>query len=213
MDFCFYLITERRATAGGKSIEYVLERAFEAGVRGVLLREKDLPDRELIELAGRVRELTRLHGVRFLVSGRVDVALAVDADGVHIGGASLPPDAAKRLVGEGKYLAVSTHSLAEARAAQEAGADFITFGPVYHTPSKAKYGPPVGVDALREVCREITIPVFALGGVKPDNAVETLAAGAYGVAVISAVIGAEDPRLAVHDFIDRMRGYKLGRMV
>ncbi|MBI5696742.1 MAG: thiamine phosphate synthase [Nitrospirae bacterium] len=213
MDFCFYLITDRHATAGGKGIEYVLDRAFEAGVRGVLLREKDLPERELLDLARRVREMTRLHGVRFLVSGRVDIALAVDADGVHIGGSSLPAPAAKRLMGEDRYLAVSTHSLAEARAAQDAGADFVTFGPVYSTPSKAKYGPPVGLDALREVCRELSIPVFALGGIRPDNAADALAAGAYGVAAISAVIGAPDPALAVRNFIDTMRGYKLGRVV
>jgi len=213
MDFCFYLISDRRGTSGDRSIEYVIERAIEGGAKGVLLREKDLPDRELLALAQRMRDITSRHKVRLLVSGRIDIALAVGADGVHIGSSNLPPSVARRLIGIERYMAVSTHSLKEAREAQDAGADFITFGPVYHTASKEKYGPPVGIDALKEVCREIKIPVFALGGLKPDNAVEALKAGAYGVAVISAVIGTDDPSAAAREFIDRIRSYKLERLV
>ncbi len=213
MDFCFYLISDRKATCGGRDIEYVIERTILAGVRGVLLREKDLPDRELLALARRIKALTARHGVRLLISGRVDVALAADADGVHLGGASLPPEAARRLIGRERYMAVSTHSLAEARAAQESGADFITFGPVYHTPSKAVYGPPVGMEALSEVCREIRVPVFAVGGMRPDNAALALSAGAYGVAAISAVIASDDPAAAARAFIDKIKSYKTGRLI
>jgi thiamine-phosphate pyrophosphorylase len=213
MDFCFYLITNRRALAGGRSIEEALTLAMEGGVRGILLREKDLPDRELFSLAGNVRDLTRRHGVRLLISGRVDVAMAVGADGVHLGGQSLPVKAARAMMGDEKYVAVSTHSLKEALDAQEDGADFITFGPVYKTPSKAIYGPPVGVATLEEVCRALTIPVFGLGGIGPDNAVEVLKAGAYGIAVISAVAAAPDPARAARDIIDRIRDYKLKRVI
>src|SRR5512135_3775154 len=129
MDFCFYLITDRKQVAGGLTLEEVVARAVEAGVRGVLLREKDLPDRELIELAGRVRDLTQRYRARLLISGRADVALAVGADGVHVSGTSLPVAATRELLGVEKYIGVSTHSLLEAKEAEDAGADFITFGP------------------------------------------------------------------------------------
>jgi thiamine-phosphate pyrophosphorylase len=213
MDFCFYLITDRHKTAGDRSIEHVIEMAIDGGIRGVLLREKDLPDRELLALAERVRDITARNNVRLLISGRVDVALAVGADGVHLGVGGLPPAVARRLIGEELYMGVSTHSLKEAVSAQDAGADFITFGPVYHTPSKSKYGLPQGIEALKVVCSEIKIPVFALGGVKQENALDTLKAGAYGVAVISAVIGAEDPARAVRDFIENIRHFKLKKVV
>lgn len=213
MDFCFYLITDRRQAAGGMSVEEVLRRAIEGGVKGVLLREKDLPDRELLGLAGRVRDLTTRSGVRLLISERVDIALAVDADGVQISGRSLPAARARELLGVEKYMAVSTHSMEEALAAQADGADFVTFSPVYEPASKAGYGPGVGVEALARVCNSLTIPVFALGGINPDNAVETLKAGAYGVAVISAVFAAEDPAAAAGKLIERMREFKLKRVI
>jgi len=212
MDFCFYLITGQYA-AGGRSIEDVLAQAIEGGVKGVLLREKDLPEKELLALAERARDLTRRNGVRLLISGRVDIAQAVGADGVHLGGSSLPVKAAREMVGDERYVAVSTHSLAEAIEAEEGGADFVTFGPVYYTPSKAGYGPPVGVEALEVVCRRLTIPVFALGGIGPDNVVEVMKAGAYGVAVISSVIGATDPAEAARNIIARIKDYKLGRVI
>ncbi len=213
MDFCFYLITDRRRAAGGMSVEEVLSRAIEGGVKGVLLREKDLPDRELLGLAERVRELTLKSGVRLLISERVDIALAVDADGVQVSGRSLPAARARELLGTEKYMAVSTHSMEEALAAQADGADFVTFSPVYEPSSKAGYGPAVGVEALAKVCKSLTIPVFALGGINPDNAVETLKAGAYGVAVISAVFAAEDPAGAAEKLIERMREFKLRRVI
>jgi len=213
MDFCFYMITDRMATAGGRSLEDVLSCALDGGVKGVLLREKDLPDRELLSLAERVRDITGRRRVKLLISRRVDVALAVGADGVHLSGESLPVDAVRAQLGDLMYVAASTHSLAEALAAEAAGADFVTFGPVYHTPSKASYGPPVGLGALEEVCRALSIPVFALGGLGPDNTVAALKAGAYGIAAISAVIGAEDPAAAARGIIDRIRDYKLKRVV
>jgi len=212
MDFCFYLITDRTLAERGRGLEHVLERAVEAGVKGVLLREKDLPDGELMSLALRVRDLTARHGVKLLISGRPDIAVSVGADGVHLGAGMSTADA-RRVVGDMRYVAVSTHSLTEAKEAEDAGADFITFGPVYYTASKAVYGPPTGVDALREVCGALHIPVFALGGITTENAMEAMHSGAYGLAVISAVIGADDPAAAVRGIINSIRTYKLGRVV
>ncbi|HLB25943.1 MAG TPA: thiamine phosphate synthase [Nitrospirota bacterium] len=213
MDFCFYLITDRKATFAGRSLEHVIESAIEGGVKGVLLREKDLPDRELLALAGRVRDLTLRHRVRFLVSGRTDVAMAVGADGVHLSAGSLPPEAAREVVGDEKYVGVSTHSIEEAVRAKEGGADFITFGPVFFTESKAKYGEPAGLDALARVCAEVDIPVFALGGITEENVLDTLKAGAFGVAVISAVLSAGDPAAAARGILSKMRSYKIRRCV
>jgi len=212
MDFCFYLITDRKAT-GGRPVEDVIASAIDAGVRCVLLREKDLPDGELMELAGRVRDITSRQRVNMMVSSRVDVALAVGADGVHLSGTSLPVSVARSMLGAGKYLGVSTHSLDEAVEAESGGADFVTFGPVYYTASKAAYGEPVGVAALSEVCSRLKVPVFALGGVNADNTIEALGAGAYGIAAISAVMSASDPYLAAKGIINRIRDFKLKGIV
>ena len=213
MDFCLYLITDRKKTAGGRPLEDVLRSTLDAGVKGILLREKDLPDRELLLLAERVRDLTNMFRARLLISERVDIALATEADGVHISGRSLPVKAARKLMGVEKYVSASTHSLAEALHAEEDGADFITFGPVYQTPSKAAYGPPVGLSALEEACSRLTIPVFALGGIKEENVVDTLKAGAFGVAVISGIIGAEDPARAFSSLMAKIRSFKMRKLI
>ena len=213
MDFCLYLITDRKQAPQGRSLETVLERAFEAGVRGVLLREKDLPDNEYLLLAQRLRDLTLRHRVRLMMSGRVDIAIAVGADGVHMPSGIADIGGVRAKLGVEKFLAVSTHSIEEARRAEGEGADFITFGPVFSTPSKASYGPPVGVAALETVCREIKIPVFALGGIKEENAIEPLKAGAFGLAVISAVIAAEDPGTAARSLMEKIRSFKMRKFI
>lgn len=213
MDFCFYLITDRKATSGGRALESVLESAFLAGVKGVLLREKDLPDRELIALAQRLRDLTLRNRVRLLVSARVDVAMAVGADGVHLPAGTPAISDARQMVGDERYIAVSTHSIEEARRAEESGADFITFGPVFYTPSKANFGPPLGLRELERVCREVRIPVFALGGINQDNVLEVMNAGAFGVAAVSAVISADDPGQAALGLMERIRSYKMRRCI
>jgi len=203
VDFRVYLITDRRQAPGGDILRAV-EGALDGGIRAVQLREKDLPGKELYLLAGRMRELTARHGARLLINDRVDVALAVGADGVHLGVSSLPASAARTLLGEEALIGCSTHGARELREAATQGADFATFGPVYPTPSKAVYGPPVGVTAFCEACRGTAIPVFALGGVGPHNAGEAMEAGAFGIALISGVVAASDPRGAAAELITRI---------
>jgi thiamine-phosphate pyrophosphorylase len=203
VDFRVYLITDRRQAPGGDILRAV-EGALDGGIRAVQLREKDLPGKEMYLLAARMRELTARHGARLLVNDRVDVALAVGADGVHLGVSSMPPSAARTLLGEEALIGCSTHGIRELREAAARGADFATFGPVYPTPSKAVYGPPVGVAALSEACRGTTIPVFALGGVGPHNAGEAMAAGAFGIALIKGVVAASDPRGAAAELVTRI---------
>ncbi|RMF90636.1 MAG: thiamine phosphate synthase [Nitrospinota bacterium] len=195
-----YLVTDRRQTQGRELVQ-VVEPALQGGVRAVQLREKDLSSRELYRLAVQLRALTSRYQALLLVNDRIDIALAVEADGVHLGGHSLPPAVARRLIGPHKLIGVSTHSLAEARAAQAEGADFLLFGPVFFTPSKARYGKPVGIEALQEVHRAISIPLYAIGGIKVHNVGSIAATGVEGFAVISAVMAAPDPEQAAQDLL------------
>ncbi|MBJ6726570.1 thiamine phosphate synthase [Geomesophilobacter sediminis] len=202
VDFNLYLITDRTQTRD-RNLEFVLEEALHGGVRAVQLREKDLSSKALYELAYDLRRLTSRYNARLIINDRTDVAQAVDADGVHIGVNSLPLYKVRRLIGDKKLIGVSCHNQVQAITAQEMGADFITFGPVYYTPSKAAYGEPVGVERLAEVAELLEIPVFALGGVKRKHCGELLAAGAHGVGVISAILSAPDPRRAARE----LRGF------
>jgi len=196
IDFTLYLITDRHQVPAGRSLFETVEAALLGGVRAVQLREKDLTAAELLPLARELRDLTRRFGARLLINDRIDVALAVDADGVHLGGHSLPVAVARRLLGADRLIGISTHHIAEIAAAAAGGADFVTFGPVFATPSKAAYGPPLGLAALQAACTSTPLPVFALGGIKVDHLPALTAKGAHGLAVISAIIAAPDPKTA-----------------
>ena len=209
IDFNLYLITGRSETLG-RSLEFVVEEALRGGVRAVQLREKGLTTKELYETACDLRRLTSRYGAKLIVNDRVDIALTVEADGVHIGGGSLPIYKVRRLLGERKLIGVSCHNQVQAITAQEMGADFITFGPVHYTPSKAAYGEPVGPEKLQQVCSVLQIPVFALGGIQLGNCAEAVACGARGVALISAVMSASDPRDAARELIARLPIQELG---
>ena len=193
IDFNLYLITDRQGCRG-RNLVTVVEEALKGGVKAVQLREKDLSSRELYQLAQEMRDITSRYGARLFINDRIDIALAVDADGVHLGHGSIPIQSARQLLGEEKLIGVSCHGRESAVAAQEKGADFITDGPVFHTPSKAPYGSPVGIGSLREVTSRLRIPVFALGGITGRNTRQVIDAGAHGIALISAVIAAENPR-------------------
>lgn len=204
-----FLITDRTHTLGRPLLD-VVKAALEGGVRLIQLREKDLNGRELFDLAREMRKLTTVYGAKLLINDRVDIALAVDADGVHFGQNGISAVDARRALSmtgtapilrydeslsvnrDSPLIGVSTHSLEEALQAELDGADFVTFGPVYFTPSKAAYGEPVGIDKLKEVAKAVSIPIYALGGIKRDNIEEALSVGAHGVAVISAIMAAED---------------------
>jgi thiamine-phosphate pyrophosphorylase len=193
VDFSLYLITDRKQTAG-RELPAVVADALRGGVRAVQLREKDLPEQELFELALTLRTLTRQFSARLLINSSVEIAQAVDADGVHLGKSSRLVAEARHLLAPGRLIGYSAHSMDEALQAEADGADFITFGPVYYTPSKAMYGNPLGIVRLAEAAQALKIPVFALGGVKKTTVCEVMAAGAAGIALISAIISAPDPQ-------------------
>lgn len=199
---CVYLVTDRRQTRGRSLLDCVAA-AVRGGVRAVQLREKDLPTRDLLDLARGLREITRAHGAALLVNDRVDVALACDAEGVHLPHDSFALRDARALLGPGRLIGVSTHGTEEVRVAAEAGADFVVFGPIFDTPSKRPYGPPAGVAALQRAA-VATLPVLAIGGVTAEAIPELMTHGAAGVAVIRAILAADDPETAARGLVGQV---------
>lgn len=190
-----YLVTDRHIT-GADSLAAVVAAAVRGGVDAVQLREKDLSTRELVELARELRAVTRQHGARLLINDRIDVALAVGADGVHLPSESFAVVDARSLLGPDAAIGVSTHSIAEVRRAAAAGADFAVFGPIFDTPSKRDYGAPHGLAALRAAVDSSDLPIVAIGGIDHDNAANVRATGCAGIAVIRAILTASDPAAA-----------------
>ncbi len=198
LDFRLYFVTDRHQTAG-RPLPDVVWAALDGGVRAIQLREKDLEGGELYRLATRLRDLTAHYAARLLINDRLDVALAVDADGVHLGQTSFPVRTARQLLGADKLIGVSTHSPPEIAAAE--GADFVVFGPVYFTPSKAAYGEPQGLERLRQAVRRSSTPLFAIGGIQTGRIAAVRAAGAYGIALISALSSVAEPSRAAQDLL------------
>jgi thiamine-phosphate pyrophosphorylase len=203
-DFRLYLITDRYSTFGRPLLE-VVKQALDGGVRAVQLREKDLSSAELYRLAIEIRRLTREYGARLIINDRIDIASAVAADGVQIGMGSLPVAEVRRMMGRGNVIIYSAHSIDEAELAQTDGADMLTFGPVYSTSSKAGYGPPCGIRKLSDAVRALNIPVIALGGIRLENISEALSSDCRGIAVISAILSADDPRAAAASLLEKIR--------
>jgi len=189
-----YLVTDRHQTHGRPLLE-VVEAGLRGGVDAVQLREKDLPTDELTSLALVLVRLCRRYGARLLINDRIDVALAVGADGVHLPVNSFAIADARYLLGD-RLIAASTHHPHEAYAAAQAGADFLVFGPVFDTPTKRTFGAPRGLAQLAEVTIGVEIPVLAIGGVTADTAATVRDCGAAGIAVVAAILRAADPRVA-----------------
>lgn len=187
VDFRVLLITDDSGRTA-ESLHGILRTACEAGIRAVQLREKSRDARNLHDLARSTRDVVNAAGGRLLVNDRVDIALSVEADGVHCPQNGFPAACARRLLGKEGLVGMSAHSTEAMRCAETQGVDFILFGPVFDTPSKAAFGKPQGLEALREACGAVEIPVFAVGGITPYNAPDCIDVGAAGVAVISSIM-------------------------
>jgi thiamine-phosphate diphosphorylase len=199
---CLALVTDRHA-AQGRALDAVVAAALDGGVNLVQLREKDLSARELWALAIRLRELTEGRAL-FLVNDRLDVALAAGADGVHLAGHSLPPAAARAILGPDRLIGCSVHGVAQADAAARGGADYLFVGTLYPSrshPGQVAAGPHL-VEELRET---VDLPLVGIGGITARTAREVLMAGARGVAVISAIMAAPDPAAAAAKLRDALR--------
>jgi len=184
------------------SHEQLASMAIEGGADMIQLRDKHLTEIELIENARCVQRVCVDHGVTFIVNDRVDIALEIGADGVHVGSMDTPVQKARSLLGESAIVGGSAGTLADALAVEAAGANYLGFGHIFPTSSKNKPTPPVGLDTLKEVCASMTIPVIAIGGIDETNAASVINAGAWGVAVIASVCAAPDPRQAARRIRD-----------
>jgi thiamine-phosphate pyrophosphorylase len=197
------LVTDRSQTRG-RELTAVVAECLAAGLPAVQAREKDLGAGELAALCHRLRALTRDHGARLIVNDRVDVALAVGADGVQRTHASLPVDHIRSIAGRRLAIGASVHSLEDAVDAEVRGADWITFGPVYDTPSKRRWGAPQGLARLGKVAAAVHVPVIAIGGITPERVAAVRHAGAAGVAAIAALLDTESPAEATRRFLEAL---------
>ncbi|MGB9775040.1 MAG: thiamine phosphate synthase [Anaerolineae bacterium] len=195
IDWSLYVITDAKLSRG-RSHQEIIRAAVAGGATVVQYREKEGTTRRMMEEARALRDLARQAGVPFIVNDRVDIALAVDADGVHVGQDDMPAPLARKLMGPGKIVGVSVDNVEQAIQAERDGADYVGAGPIFATPTKPDAAPPIGLDGLAEICRRISIPVVAIGGINEENAAAVIEAGADGVAVVSAVVAAEDVEAA-----------------
>lgn len=198
VDFRFIFITDRKLN-NSKSLSLIVKSAAKAGVKAVMLREKDLNSKELIALAQSLMKITRPYTTTLLINERLDIALLSNADGLHLPESVLPISSFRRkelnfIIGK------SVHSKANAIKAEREGADYVLFGPIFRTPSKIRYGKPQGLNKLKEVCKSVNIPVFAVGGITPQRAGNCLENGAHGVAVIRSIIQSQNIRRTVSEF-------------
>src|SRR5512135_2687481 len=198
MDYTLYLVTDANLSRG-RSPREVVEAAILGGVTVVQYREKSASTRRIIDEALELRDLCRRYSVPFIVDDRVDVALAVEADGVHVGQDDMPASLARRLIGHDKILGVSAENIEQALAAQADGADYIGASPIFATPTKPDAPPPMGAAGLLKMARACPLPIIAIGGLNATNAGSMIRAGAAGVAVVSAIVSAEDVQAAARE--------------
>ena len=194
IDYSVYLVTDRRNKTDEEFLN-IIEEAIKGGTTIVQLREKDASTKEFYDLALRVKEITSKYGVPLLINDRIDIALAVDSEGVHIGQDDMPADIAREIIGEDKILGVSASTVEEAKKAEMDSADYIGSGAVFPTATKDD-ADSVSKDELKEIVDSIDIPVVAIGGITVENASTLKGSGIAGFSVVSAIMSAEDPKEA-----------------
>lgn len=198
-----YLVTDERLSRGRATAE-IVRAAIRGGIDAVQLRGKDLPAREQLAIGRELRAITRDAGVLFIVNDRVDLALALAADGVHVGQDDLPAEIVRRLVGPEMIIGVSAATIPEALAARAAGADYLGVGAIYGTATKLDAGAATGSALLGTIAGAVDLPLVAIGGINATNVAAVIAAGAAGAAVVSAIIAADDPEAAARELQRRI---------
>jgi len=191
VDYSLYLVTDRGYLKGRDLFEAV-EDAIKGGVTLVQLREKDISSLDFFNIALRMKEITSRYKIPLIINDRLDIALAVDAEGLHIGQSDLPITAARKLLGAGKILGYSASNPEEAVYGEKCGADYLGAGPVYPTGSKSDAGDPIGIHGLKEIVEKVAIPVVGIGGIGSQNIKEVKISGAKGISLISAILGSNE---------------------
>lgn len=197
-----YLVTDTGiGCQAGHTVSHIVEEACRAGVRWVQVREKTASTRAFVELAAELKRITQTYGARLIINDRVDVALAVDADGVHVGQDDMPHPLVRKLIGPAKILGLSVNNLAELEAARGADVDYLGVAAIFPTATKQDTSSLLGLDGLREICRRTHLPTFAIGGIHTGNIRDVIQAGATGAAVVSAICGHSAPYEAARELI------------
>ncbi|GAA3405552.1 thiamine phosphate synthase [Paenibacillus hodogayensis] len=201
-EFKLYAITGEQFHPGRGLVE-VMEEALQGGCDIIQLRDKKSAKRDVLHKARALRELTLRYGATFIVNDHIDIALAVDADGIHLGQDDLPLAEARKIVGS-KIIGISTHAIEEARQAERDGADYIGVGPIFPTQSKEDVVAPVTTEYVSQVAAEIRIPFVAIGGIKLHNVDQVLQAGASRICAISEIVGSSDVRGTSQSFVAKI---------
>ena len=201
IDYSLYLVTDR-ALSRGRSTRDIVESAIRGGATCVQLREKTATTREFIHEAQEIRGLLASRGIPLIINDRLDVALAVRADGVHLGQKDMPIEMARPLSGQRMIIGISVESVEDAVTAEKSGADYLGVSPGFATPTKTDTAPALGLEGLVAIRQRVKLPLVAIGGLSSDNAAAVIHSGADGVAVVSAIVAAPDPERAARQLLD-----------
>ncbi len=207
IDYSLYLVTDR-GLARGRSTLDIVKAAVRGGVTCVQLREKDCSTLEFIEQALSIKDFLSGRAIPLIINDRLDVAQAVKADGIHLGQTDMPLDMARAIVEDSMLIGISAESLEDAIEAEKGGADYLGVSPIYATPTKTDTAPPVGLEGLRQIRAAVKIPLVGIGGLNRENAAEAIRNGADGVAVVSAIVAAENPEAAAAELNQLISGAK-----
>ena len=207
IDYSLYLVTDRGLARGRTTLE-ILTAAVRGGATVVQLREKDCSTRDFIDQALGIKKFLSAQGVPLIINDRMDVAQAVKADGVHLGQTDMPLEMAKSILGDSMIIGISAESLEDAIEAEKGGADYLGVSPIYATPTKTDTAPPLGLEGLQEIRKAVRLPLVGIGSLSRDNAAEVVRSGADGIAVVSAIVAADDPELAARELKDVIDGAK-----
>jgi len=205
VDYSVYLITDR-GILGGRDLFKAVEEAIIGGASLIQLREKDISSRDFYDIAAKMKELLNAYNIPLIINDRLDIALAVGADGLHIGQEDIPLDIARGIMGPDKIIGYSVSNLEQALYGEKNGADYLGAGPAYATGSKADAGSPIGLHNLQRIQESVSIPVVAIGGVGLANILEVRQTGVAGVSVISAILGSQDIREAAKNITALWKG-------
>ena len=198
IDYSLYLVTDRGLARGRSTLE-IVKTAVQGGVTCVQLREKDCSTLDFIEQAFAIKDFLKARGVPLIINDRVDAALAIEADGVHLGQTDMPLGIAKKILGDSMIIGISAESIEDAIEAEKGGADYLGVSPIYATPTKTDTAPPLGLQGLRAIRAAVRLPLVGIGGLKRENAAAVIENGGNGVAVVSAIVAADDPAAAAGD--------------
>jgi thiamine-phosphate pyrophosphorylase len=198
IDYSLYLVTDRGLARNRNTLD-IVRAAVQGGASCVQLREKRCSTREYIDEAFAIKAFLKREGIPFIINDRVDVAQAVGADGVHLGQNDMPLKMARVILGDSMIIGISAESAADAVAAEREGADYLGVSPIFATATKADTAPPLGLAGLREIRRAVSMPLVGIGGLNKHNAADVIRHGADGVAVVSAIVAADDPKAAAQE--------------